>query len=121
MPVNNNGYATGSLASSAVTADQQILTYTVPAGKIFQLAILELSAMLTTYAATATWFGTASFRVNGVKVMTFNLFGAGNSQTIMLETPVVLSYATGDVLTVVCTPSAATAFTWEANLGGTLL
>jgi hypothetical protein len=45
---------TGTLATSATTADQVILTYTVTSGKIFYLTYLDVNARLTTFAATAT-------------------------------------------------------------------
>ena len=119
--VNNNVLLTGSLASSAVTADQVIATYTVPSNKIFNLGNIGINVRLTTFATTATLFGTASLMVNGTKVLTFTAAGPG-----VLNAPILfelhdLPFAPGDVVKVVCTPAAATAFTWEANLDGALV
>lgn len=116
--VNSNVYGTGVLASSAVTADQVIATYTVTANRVFQLTFLEIAAKLTTYAGTATDFGTASFRVNGLKKFTWQIVGAGYGTTY-LDMAESLPFASGDVLSIVCTPSAVTPFSWEANFGGT--
>lgn len=117
---NGNVLVTGTLASSAVTADQQILTYTVTAGKTLWLELVEVNVRLTTFATTATSFGIASFAVNGTKKQTFNVIagpGVLNSP-LYLEFPEALPFQAGDVLTIVCTPSAVTAFTWEANIAG---
>lgn len=109
---------TGTLASSANTADQVILSYTVTAGKTFYVTHLTISARLTTFAATATLFGTASLEIAGTKQHTWELFHAGNIPAIVIEFPEPIFVGAGVVVRVVCTPSAATAFTWRANFGG---
>jgi hypothetical protein len=116
--VNSNVYGTGVLASSAATADQLIATYTVTAGRVFQLAWLWVGAKLTTYAGTATDFGTASFRVNGSKKWTWQITGSGFGYASVTPAD-SFPLAAGDVITIVCTPSAVTPFSWEANFGGT--
>jgi hypothetical protein len=119
--LNQNAFATGTLASSAVTADQVILTYTVPAGQPFWLGLIEANVRLTTFATTATNFGTCSFQQNGVKRGTFMMAGPGVlNSPLYLELPEPLPFQAGDILTVVCTPSAVTAFTWEATLIGNI-
>lgn len=99
------------------------MTYTVPDGKTFYLDVLGFNARLTTYAATATSFGSAAFKVNGVTQMLFSVL-AGSGQ---MANPIHYNFIqgrpfqAGDVLTIVCTPSAATAFTWGANFCGWLV
>lgn len=119
---NQNVLVAATLNTSAATADQIILTYTVPTAKTLWLEYLEANVMLTTFAVTATQFGTLSFRVNGNKVQTFTVIaGPGVLNTplyIDLQDP--LPFQAGDVLTIVCTPSGVTPFTWEANIAGYL-
>ena len=119
---NQNVLVAGTLASSAATADQVILTYTVPAMETLRLEYLEANVKLTTFLATATDFGSLSLRVNGAKVITFSVVaGPGVLNTpLYLDLPESLPYQAGDVLTVVCTPSGVTPFTWEANIAGYL-
>lgn len=117
---NNNVFVTGTLATSAVTANQVILTYTVPAGKTFWWDYFEANAMLTTFAATATAFGTLSIRQNGNPLFTFNVLAGPGILTspIYGEFTDSMPFQAGDVLTIVCTPSAVTPFTWEGNISG---
>lgn len=118
--LNGNVLIPGTLVSTATTADQTILTYTVTANKTLFLSFFEANVKLTTYANTATDFGALSLRVNGTKRMTFTvLCGLGTlTCPVYAEFPDALPYQAGDVITVVCTPSAATSMTWEANIGG---
>lgn len=113
---------TGTLASSANTANQVILTHSVAVGKKFVLNGLELNVRLTTFATTATNFGTASLRVAGTAVQTFICAGPGvlnNPILIKLAEPMIITGSSeGLVVDVVCTPSASTGFTWEANIQG---
>lgn len=118
--VGTNACTSGTLASSATTADQTIVTYTVTAGKTFFLGTLLLNARLTTFATTATNFGVASLMVNGSKIVTFSVIagpGVLNSP-IFMEPGWALTFAAGDVVKVVCTPAAVTGFTWDASLIG---
>lgn len=111
---------TGTLASSAVTADQVILTYTVTSGKTFYLEYFDIACRLTTFAATATNFGNASLESPAsTKLYTQMISGTGVVTTPIGTTfsePIPIS--AGTVIRVVCTPSAVTAFTWIANFGG---
>lgn len=115
-----NACTSGTLASSANTADQVIATYTVPTGKTFFLGTLLANVRLTTFATTATNFGTISLMVNGSKIVTFTVVagpGVLNSP-LFLEPGWALTFAAGDVIKIVCTPSAATAMTWDGSLIG---
>ena len=119
---NQNVLVAGTLASSAVTANQVILTYTVPAGKTLWFQFLEANVMLTTFATTATAFGVIGLQVNGLLRSNFTVVaGPGVLNTpLYLEVQDSIPFQAGDVLTVVCTPSAVTPFTWEANIAGYL-
>lgn len=115
---------TGTLASSAITADQVILSFPVAPGKKFVLSYLSINARLTTFAATATYFGKASLEApSGNKLHTFMCAGPGvMSAPVYIELPEPMSIIGNSdgttVVRVVCTPSATTGFTWEANIGG---
>jgi hypothetical protein len=114
-----NVMKTGTLASSATTADQVILTYTVTAGKTLYLEYVDFWARLTTFAATATLFGSVSIESPaGTKLYTMDIAHAGNNGNYLLNFTEPIAIAAGVVVRVVCTPAAATAFTWRANFGG---
>lgn len=114
-----NVLKTGTLASIAVTVDQVVLTYTVTAAKTFYLTYLKWQARLTTYAATATNFGAISLESPAAtKLLTEEIFHAGIDGCYTLNFPEPVPIAAGVVIRVVCTPSAATAFTWRASFGG---
>lgn len=109
----------GSLASTAVTADQVVVTYTVTAGKTFYLQYFDIGARLTTYAATATNFGDCSLESPAAtKLYTTNIAHAGSPVPVWHDLSEPVPIASGVVIRLVCTPSAATAFTWRGNLGG---
>lgn len=119
--VNTNVNKTGSLATTANTANQEILTYTVPAGSTLALQYFEANVRLTTFATTATNFGTLSLRRNGTALQTFMAAGPGVlNSPVYMELPDPLLFQAGDVITVVCTPGAATGYTWESNICGWL-
>jgi hypothetical protein len=111
---------TGSLATTSASADQVILTYTVTSGKTFYLEYFEVEARLTSFATTATFFGTASLEnPSGTKLITEMCAGAGITQNqpgFVFAEP--LPIAAGTVIRVVCTPSSTTGYTWQANFGG---
>lgn len=109
----------GTLATTAITADQVILTYTVTAGKTFYLQYADFLARLTTYAATATLFGTVSIESPaGTKLYTTELFNAGSGVPSSIGFSEPIPIAAGVVIRVVCTPAATTAMTWRVNFGG---
>jgi hypothetical protein len=115
-----NVIKTASFASSALTADQVALTYTVTSGKTFYLEYLDMAARLTTYAATATNFGNCSLESPaGTKLYTNMLAGSGiTPQPIFQQFSEPLAIASGVVVRIVCTPAATTATIWQANFGG---
>jgi hypothetical protein len=114
-----NQLKTGTLVTTAVTADQTVLTFTVTAGKVFYLQYVTVMARLTTFATTATFFGTCSLETpSGTKVLTYGPSGPGITDqfTVNFEEPIPI--AAGVVVRLVCTPSAVTSFTWYGNFGG---
>ena len=109
---------TGTLASSATTADQVIKSYTVTAGKTLYIVQFDVQATLTTPAATFTNFGPVSLETpSGTKIWTGLLQGAGVASYISaLCEPIPV--AAGVVARLVTTPGAATAMTWRGNILG---
>ncbi len=110
---------TGALTSSAGTADQVILTYTVTSLKTFYLQAFQCEARLTSYATTATLFGSFSLETpSGTKVFTQDIANAGviTPQGVTFTEPVPI--AAGVVVRLVCTPAASTSFAWSGNLAG---
>jgi uncharacterized membrane protein YoaK (UPF0700 family) len=111
---------TGNLVTTTVTADQVILTYTVTSGKTFYLMGYNVTARLTTYAATATNFGVSSLEnPSGTKLNTCMIANAG-----VINPPYdeffsePMPIAAGTVIRIVCTPSSTTSYTWQGNLFG---
>lgn len=110
---------TGALTSTATTADQVILTYTVTSGKTFYIQYIDCIARLTTYATTATLFGTFSLEiVAGTKMYTSDMFNAGAFNPTRIEFTEPIFVTTGVVVRIVCTPAASTSFAWKGNFGG---
>ena len=117
---HTNVMKTGSLVTTAVTADQVILTYTVTSGKTFWLTYLSINVRLTTFATTATNFGNASLEnPSGTKILTHMNSGSGITASSPYSFPdYAHPIAAGTVIRVVCTPSATTSFTWQVAFGG---
>ena len=114
-----NVMRTGALVTTAVTADQVILTYTVTAGKTLYLTYFVVSARLTTFATTATNFGLASLESPAAtKLITAMNSGAGITDLPPFTFSEPIPIAAGTVIRVVCTPGATTSYTWQANFGG---
>ncbi|HEX8097835.1 MAG TPA: hypothetical protein VF507_07350 [Pyrinomonadaceae bacterium] len=111
---------TGALVTTAATADQVLVTYTVTAGKTFYLEYFDVQARLTTYAATATNFGDCALESPaGTKLYVTIVAHAGSPLPLgALSLAEPLPFAGGSVVRLVCTPSAVTSFTWRGNLGG---
>lgn len=110
---------TGTLATSATTADQVCLTYTVTAGKTLYVEYVAANARLTTFAATATLFGEASLESPAAtKLLTTMLAGPGIGDRDCLPFVEPQPIAAGTVVRVVVTPAASTAMTWRCNFGG---
>jgi hypothetical protein len=109
----------GTLVTTATTADQVIKTYTVTAGKTFYIQSITASVRLTTYATTATSYGTVSIETpSGTKIYTEQLAHAGIITPMNVVFAEPLPIAASTVIRVVCTPAATTSFTWLANIIG---
>lgn len=116
-----NVLKTGSLVTTAVTADQVVLTYTVTALKTFYLAYLVMYGRLTAVSATASILGAISLETpSGTKVITLDDTNPTTSEVefnpITFSQPIPI--AAGTVVRVVVTPAATTSMTWRANFGG---
>ena len=108
---------TGSLVSTATTADQAIVTRTIPAGKKSLLLGFSVMACLTTFATTATHFGTVSLEINGTKKATIDVAHAGNPVLpVQIDFQDGVQVKAGDVVRLVCAPTAVTSFTWRGCL-----
>jgi hypothetical protein len=116
-----NTLRTGSLVTTAATADQVVLTYTVTAGKTFYLEYVEMEGRLTVAAATATILGEMSLETPATaKGITSTFVNPTTSASDKLVIPLAepIPIAAGTVIRVVVTPTAATSMTWKANFGG---
>lgn len=112
---------TGTLVTTAVTAGQVILTYTVTAGKTFMLCYWSAGVRMTAASATASIqgvfslespAGTALYTQTNTNPTTYATTPTGFTPTDPLP------FAAGTVIRVVCTPAATTSMTWIANFGG---
>lgn len=112
---------TGSLVTTAATADQIVLTYTVTTGQTFYLEYVVIEGRLTVAAATATILGDVSLELpSGTKGMTTTAVNpttsASDKLVISFAEPIPI--AAGTVVRVVVTPTAVTSMTWRASFGG---
>jgi hypothetical protein len=116
-----NVFKTGTITTTATTADQVVLTYTVTSGKTFYLQYLVMYGRLTVLAATATILGAISLETpSGTKCITFDDVNPTTSELefnpLGFSEPIPI--AAGTVVRVVVTPAAATSMLWRANFGG---
>jgi hypothetical protein len=109
---------TNSLVTTAVTADQVIKAYTVTAGKTFYLQYIDFFVRLTTFAATATYFGTVYLQQQGASNLYISPMAGTGVAVAHLELTEPMPFAAGTVLRALTTPSAVTSMTWNANFGG---
>ena len=111
---------TGSLVTTAVTANQVVLTYTVTVAKAFYLEYLNMDAYITSQPGNGNpiLLGTVSLETpSGTKVIADTMFhpnSMGFNTTFSEPIPVLA----GVVIRVVTTPSVTTGVTWGANFGG---
>lgn len=109
---------TGTLVTTTTTADQVIVTYTIPDNALY-LSYLTLSVRTTAFLSTATTFGTVSLETpSGTKMMTFDAVGPGfwTMNLTLAGEPLPVTF--NQVIRVVCTPSSTASCTWNANFGG---
>jgi hypothetical protein len=116
-----NVMKTGTITTTATTADQVVLTYTVTSGKTLFLQYLVMYGRLTTLSATASILGAISLEApSGTKAITFDDVNPTTSELefnpVGFSEPIPL--AAGTVVRVVVTPAATTSMLWRANFGG---
>jgi hypothetical protein len=115
-----NVLKTGTLVTTAVTAGQVILTYTVTALKTFYLEYLRVSAAITTQPGNGNPIALGSISVetpSGTSIFQTSFVTPTDERDgIQFSEPIPI--AAGTVIRVLCTPAAATSFTWYANFGG---
>ena len=108
--------------TTAVTANQTVLSYTVTAGKALFLEYIDLQARLTAISATASILGTFIIQIGGVTVYTGTFVNPTTSdqgsQAIRLMIPEPIPVSAGVVIAFLTTPAAATSMLWTANFGG---
>jgi len=109
---------TGSLTTTATTADQIILTYTVTAGKTLYLEYVGVGASLTTASNSNDILGLASFEnPSGTKVLGDYRQWPGHGPGVYpFSDP--LPVAAGTVIRWVTTPAGASSRIWVGNFGG---
>lgn len=111
---------TAQLTTTAVTANQVVLTYTVTALKTFFMQYFSFSARLTAASATASVLGTIGIRIGGTLVYTAEFVnptnGASERERVTLSEPVPI--AAGTIVDIVVTPAVATSIKWTGNFGG---
>lgn len=111
----------GTLVTTATTADQVILTYTVTSGKTFYVEYFGLYGSLTTPANTAAVVGTISLETpSGTKVYStrFTNSSVGTFQNAEQQFAEPLPISSGTVIRIVTTPGVTTSITWLGNFGG---
>jgi hypothetical protein len=107
-----------NLNTTATTANQVILTYTVTAGKTFYVEYADCSANTGAAAVTASAFGTCSLSINGTIVYTNWFHGSGTAGPYAPNITEPIPVPAGQVILWETTPFAATSFLWYANFGG---
>jgi hypothetical protein len=110
---------TGTLATTAVTANQVVLTYTVTAGKTLYLEYLHMDGFETTLPGNANpiALGTITLQVAGVASISVDYFHPPD-KALLFPFGEPLPVAAGVVIRVVVTPAITTSITWRANFGG---
>lgn len=109
---------TGTLVTTATTADQVVLTYTVTALKKFYLQYIQFAGYRTALPGNVNpiYLGSMSAETpSGTKIITIDRFHAPSNDAPF---GLFVSIAAGVVIRVVVTPNAATSTTWRANFGG---
>jgi len=112
---------TGTLTTTAVTADQVVLTYTVTSGKTLYLQYVVMYGRLTAVSATASILGAISLETpSGTKVITFDDMNPTTSELefnpLVFNEPIPIAAST--VVRIVVTPAATTSMLWRGNFGG---
>jgi len=116
-----NVFLTSTLVTTATTADQVVLTYTVTVGKTLYLENFSLQGYVTSITTSSANLGTISVETpSGTKVWTQQMMNGSNGvgMTSGERYSEAVPIPSGTVIRVVVTPAAATSFTWRASLYG---
>lgn len=116
-----NQLKTGSLTTTATTADQVILTFTVTTNKTFYVQYASIQARLTTMSTTQSILGAASLETpSGTKGITVSCVNpsSGDSYPAIYTFSEPIAVTSGVVIRWVCTPAAATSMLWVGCFGG---
>lgn len=111
---------TSALTTTSTTANQNILSYTVTAGKTYYLLAVEIEARLNTLSTTGSILGSSTWRIDSVVQNTFNFTNKTIDEVdriwIPMNEPIPING--GSVITVVCTPASTSSTLWQANIFG---
>lgn len=116
--------AKGSLVTTAVTANQEILTYTPDNGVEFVITNEFIQVLLTTVSTTELKLGTITVKWGATEI--FGPYIAINPTSCApygFDRAIKAYKLVGDgvtALTVVCTPAVVTSITWIIELTGIL-
>src|ERR1035437_8818013 len=111
---------TGTLTTTAVTANQVVLTYTVTAGKTFYLQYVKRDAQLTATPGNGNpiALGAVSLESPALTelITTFAMYPSDLPDGGEFAEPI--PFAAGTVIRIVVTPASATSTQWVGNFGG---
>jgi hypothetical protein len=111
---------TGTLTTTAVTANQVVLTYTVTAGKTFYLQYVKNSSQFTVTPGNGNpiALGTISLESPALTKLYSVLAMYATDQTDLVQFAEPIPFAAGTVIRLVVTPASATSMLWVGNFGG---
>lgn len=113
-----NVLKTGVLVTTATTADQVILTYTVTAGKTLYVLCYDLSMSLTVAAVTPVSGNVSLESPAATKLDTNRLASVGGMTMMAQQYSEPIPIAAGTVIRFVCTPTIVTSTTWAVSFAG---
>lgn len=116
--IANHVSTTGTLTTTATTANQVVVTYTVPGGKDFLYCGHNLGK---DQAVNAIDFAPARLRVGGTQIMAYSSAGSTDRCWAPPSPAMPIKIATaGQVVEIVITPSGSTSTVWRGVLLGIL-
>ena len=122
-----NGWSTGTLSTSTTTADQTIVSYTVPNGKTLLLNGADVSCIATGILGnilalvTVQNLGLTSLVIDGTKIWTGQLAGLTQDRDRTQSVANPIPVPAGLIVKIVCTPGITTLLRWIGNIEGVLV
>lgn len=115
-----NVLKTAQLVSTATTADQVVLTYTVTAGKTLYLQYVIMGGYLTSQPGNANPIDLGDMHVQTPSGTTFIQTERFHPKIadLVVSFPQAIPIAAGVAIRITVTPVTTTSITWEANFGG---